>query len=90
MRHWRACLPDWDGCPRGRVGLSMKPSPVGLNAHLPPHLREVCDILAAGLVRLCSRNASDIERDHQIEGGGSLHFPPDQSMCANRNNRRAA
>ena len=26
-----------------------------LNQHLPPHLREVCDILARGLLRLRSR-----------------------------------
>ena len=28
------------------------------NPHLPPHLREVCDILARGLLRLRSRAAA--------------------------------
>jgi len=28
-----------------------------INAHLPPHLREVCDLLARGLLRLRSRAA---------------------------------
>ena len=30
---------------------------VGPNPQLPPHLREVCDIIARGLVRLRSRGA---------------------------------
>ena len=30
------------------------------NTHLPPHLREVCDILARGLLRLRSRAAARI------------------------------
>jgi len=29
------------------------------NHHLPPHLREVCAILAKGLVRLRSRDAAE-------------------------------
>ena len=53
----------------------MKPSPVGLNAHLPPHLREVCSILAAGLVRLRSRAAEDDARDAGIaRGAGDIHL----------------
>ena len=34
-----------------------------INLHLPPHLREVCDLLACGLVRLRSRAAEDLARD---------------------------
>ena len=63
---------------------------IAINRQLPLHLREVCDILAAGLLRLRSRNAEDIERDRQKHGESSLHFLPDQSVCANRNHRRAA
>jgi len=33
------------------------------NLHLPPHLREICAILAAGLLRLRSRSAEDCARD---------------------------
>ena len=33
------------------------------NPHLPPHLREVCALLAAGLLRLRSRTAEDLARD---------------------------
>ena len=58
--------------------------------NLPPHLREVCSILAAGLLRLRSRTDDDIERDRQKHGESSLHFPAHQSVCAYRNNRRAA
>ena len=31
------------------------------NPHLPPHLREVCALLAAGLLRLRSRTAEELE-----------------------------
>ena len=68
--------------------MTYRPNP-GLN-HLPPHLREVCDILARGLVRLRNRTAEDTERDRQKHGETSLHFPAHPSVCANRNNRRAA
>ena len=53
--------------------------------HFPPHLREVCGLLARGLVRLRSRTADDIARDLGVHGESSLHFPPDQSVCANPN-----
>jgi hypothetical protein len=49
------------------------------NAHLPPHLREVCDLLARGLVRLRSRTADDISRDVGVQRESSLHFDWDQS-----------
>ena len=66
-----------------------------LNAlhQLPPHLREVCAILAAGLLRLRSRAAENLARDSAdcaAPGESSLHFTADQSVCANRTNRRAA
>jgi hypothetical protein len=50
--------------------------------HLPPHLREVCTLLAAGLVRLRRHTAEDIARDaEQAHGPGesSLHFTAHQS-----------
>ena len=42
--------------------------------HLPPHLREVCRILAAGLVRLRRRTAEDLARDAAL-GRGSGEVP---------------
>ena len=68
----------------------MKPSPVGLNAHLPPHLREVSGILARGLVRLRSRAADEVAREAADQGERDLHFPPPQRLDANRTNRRPA
>jgi len=55
------------------------------NAHLPPHLREVCDILARGLVRLRSRAAEDDARDAEIARGVGevrLHFTARQRLHA--------
>jgi hypothetical protein len=66
-------------------------SPAPKLAHLPPHLREVCTILAGGLVRLRQRTTEDLARDSANYAGGgesSLHFNADQSVCANRTNRR--
>ncbi|CAH0243020.1 hypothetical protein ROS9278_02944 [Roseomonas sp. CECT 9278] len=65
----------------------------GTNAplrQLPPHLREICDILARGLVRLRSRTADEFDRDRRTGGESSLHFTAHQSVCANRPNRRSA
>ena len=50
--------------------------------HLPPHLREVCDILAIGLLRLRRRTAEDIDRDLGVDGESSLHFSAHQSVHA--------
>jgi hypothetical protein len=55
--------------------------------HLPPHLREVCQILARGLVRLRRRSTEELARDaagawgagdvplHSL-GGQSVHADP--------------
>ena len=57
---------------------------------LPPHLREVCQILAAGLLRLRSRTAEDFARDAAEAGDVPLHFTAEQSVCANPRKRRSA
>jgi hypothetical protein len=52
------------------------------NLHLPPHLREVCTLLATGLLRLRSRTAEDLARDAERAGACgeiSLHFQAHQS-----------
>jgi hypothetical protein len=57
-----------------------------LQSSLPPHLREICTILAAGLLRLRRRNAEDFARDTALAQGGresSLHFNGHQSGHAN-------
>ena len=61
--------------------------------HLPPHLREVCAILAVGLLRLRSRNAEEIARDAAETGDHGefrLHYLPHQRGHATRINRRDA
>jgi len=71
----------------------MKPLPSELNAHLPPHLREVCAILAAGLVRLRSRDAEDHARDAEIARGLGdipLHFTAMQRLYAKPNRKGLA
>lgn len=52
------------------------------NLHLLPHLREVCALLATGLVRLRAHSAEDLARDTlqaRVGGESSLHFGPQQS-----------
>jgi hypothetical protein len=45
------------------------------NQHLPPHLREVCDLLARGILRLRSRVAEDLDRDAaQVETRGDIRL----------------
>ena len=66
------------------------PLPKPINHHLPPHLREVCSILAAGLLRLRSRAAEEAAREAADRGDGCLHFPAHQRRHANRTNRRLA
>lgn len=61
--------------------------------HLPPHLREVCAILAAGLVRLRCRSAEEFARDAnrgREQGESSLHFTGDQSGHADPRERARA
>ena len=61
-----------------------------LNRHLPPHLREVCDLLARGLLRLRSRAAEEAARDGAERGERLLHFSARERLDANRTNRRDA
>ena len=63
------------------------------NPHLAPHLRELCSLLAAALVRLRRRSAEELARDAaQLEPDGetSLHFTAHQSGHADANIRRHA
>jgi hypothetical protein len=63
------------------------------SSQLPPNLREVCALLAAGLVRLRRRTAEDLARDAALAGGqgeSSLHFRPEQSGHAGPSHRRQA
>jgi hypothetical protein len=55
------------------------------NLHLPPHLREVCEILARGLLRLRSRAAEKNARPTGDDGERLLHFPATQRRHANPN-----
>ena len=63
------------------------------NPHLPPHLREVCALLAAGLLRLRGRAAEDLAQDAALPardlGESSLHLPGEQSGHAIPNRRTA-
>gem|GEM_PF-1558446 len=64
-----------------------------MNQQLPPHLREVCSILAAGLVRLRSRAAEDHARDAEIARGVGdvpLHSTAKQRLHANPNRKGLA
>ena len=60
------------------------------NPQLPPHLREVCDLLARGLLRLRSRAGEEAARDSADRGERLLHFPARERLHANRTNRREA
>ena len=57
--------------------------------HLPPHLRDVCQILAAGLLRLRSRTTEEFARDLGGDGDSSLHFTAEQSVCVTPKTRRS-
>jgi hypothetical protein len=57
---------------------------------LPPHLREVCDLLARGLLRLHSRTAEEFARDLGGEGETSLHYSAQQSVHADPLERSSA
>ncbi|GGC72516.1 hypothetical protein GCM10011504_57580 [Siccirubricoccus deserti] len=61
--------------------------------HLPPHLREVCAILATSLVRLRRRTAEDLARDAAMAGElgeSSLHYTARQSVHAAPRERASA
>ena len=67
-----------------------RPQPDRRLHHLPPHLREICIILAAGLVRLRSRTAEEFAAEARGQGGSSLHFTAEQSVCVTPRDRRSA
>lgn len=63
------------------------------NPHLAPHLRELCSILAGGIVRLRRRTQEELARDAAPlgpDGETSLHFTAQQSGHADANRRRPA
>ena len=64
-----------------------------LNLHLAPHLRELCSILAAGMLRLRCRTAEELARDAAQagpDGESSLPFTAHQSGHADTPSRRHA
>ena len=60
------------------------------NRHLPPHLQELCAILARGLLRLRRRMTETVSPETTDVGEFRLHSVPPQRVCANRRNRRRA
>ena len=60
------------------------------NLHLPPHLREVCVLLARGLARLRSRMAEEATRQADDPGDNSLRDTAHQRGHANPTSRRRA
>ncbi|WP_135468543.1 hypothetical protein [Crenalkalicoccus roseus] len=64
----------------------MRASLVPVNTHLPPQLREVCDLLARGLLRLRSRATEELARDAEEArepGEVRLHSTARQRRHAN-------
>jgi hypothetical protein len=64
------------------------PLPSATNPHLPPHLREVCDLLARGLLRLRSRDTEELAADAEIGrewGDVRLHCTAHQRRHAKPN-----
>jgi len=75
------------------AGYPIAAKTLGGNPHLPLHLREICAILAADLVRLRSRSAEECARDAAETGDHGefrLHILPHQRGRATRTNRRDA
>ena len=68
----------------------MKPAPAPPNPHLPPHLREVCDILARGLLRLRSRGMAVESAETAKPRDIRLHFTAPQRRYANPKRKGAA
>ena len=65
------------------------PLPNPTNQHLPPHLREVCSILAAGVLRLRSRADNDLARDAaQVEARGDIRLHSTARQRRHANPRR--
>ena len=60
------------------------------NAHLPPHMQELCDLLARGLLRLRSRDAEELARQTDDQGDNSLRDTAHQRGHANPTSRRRA
>ena len=60
------------------------------NDHLPPDLRELCDILARGIVRLRSRAAAENARATEQKREVRLHSVPAQRRHANPRTRETA
>ncbi len=60
------------------------------NRHLPPHLQELCTLLARGLLRLRSRMAEEAARQTDDPGDNSLRDPASQRGHANPKPRRRA
>ena len=68
--------------------MSSLPRPT--NPSLPPHLAEVCDILARGLLRLRSRTNDKSDAPPADQGERLLHFTAHQRRHANPTKRRDA
>ncbi len=66
------------------------PPPNPPNTHLPPHLREVCLLLARGLARLRSRDAEGLAHQTDDPGDNSLRDTAPQRRHANPISRRRA
>jgi hypothetical protein len=64
--------------------------PAVTNITLPPHLREVCVLLARGLTRLRSRMAEEATRQTDDQGDNSLRDTAHQRGHANPTSRRRA
>jgi hypothetical protein len=63
--------------------------PPSTNQHLPPHLREVCDLLARSLLRLRSRAAEDLARDaEEVRGLGDIRLHSTARQRRHANPRR--
>ena len=82
------CFRLWFGSGMATLASPMRNSPS--SSYLPPHLQEVCDLLARGLLRLRSRTAEETARDAADRGERLLHFSATQRVDANRTNRRVA
>jgi hypothetical protein len=60
------------------------------NPYLPPHLREVCDILARGVLRLRSRGMAVEDKETAEPRDIRLHFTAPQRRYANPKRKGSA